>query len=321
MKERMRNHRALLLSSRALPLSSRAKRGICTHLLALVAPFCVVDAQQKVDIRQPASPTVSIRLSGSISSVKVVAWQQDSIALTGALGPGSRMDGGPTRVSGPVSGMKFWVEAPDEAALRGNKLELRVPRGASVWIKTGSADIDVQGVAGSLDLNIVGGSVTVSGKPRELIVESMDGAVNYTGWAEYAKVKTATGDITLNGGGDDLSFTTVSGTINAANPERDLKRLRLESVTGPITFAGSVPRGADLRCETHSGAIDLRFAPDSKVEIDAASVLGTIENGWNTTRPVAGREGRGMELGTSSGMGSARVLVRSFKGSIRFGPR
>jgi hypothetical protein len=309
MKERMNKH-----------LSFRTTRAICCSVIALLTPVIAI-AQQKVDIRQAASPTVSVRLSGAISSVKVVAWQQDSIVLTGGLGPGSRMDGGPSRMTGPVTGMKFWIEAADEAALRGNKLELRVPRGASVWIKTGSADIDVQGVAGSLDLNIVGGSVTVTGKPRELIVESMDGTVSYTGWAEYAKVKTATGNITLNGGGEDLSFATVSGTINATNPERDLKRLRLESVTGPISFSGTLPRGADVRCETHSGAIDLRFAPDSKVEIDAASVLGAIENLWNSTRPVAGREGRGMELGTSSGIGSARVLVRSFKGSIRIGGR
>ena len=317
----MTTHMKNPMASRALSLSSRAKRGICCSLFALLSPLSSASAQQKVDIRQAASPTVSVRLSGAISSVKVIAWQQDSIVLTGGLGAGSRMDGGPTRVTGPVTGMKFWIEATDESALRGNRLELRVPRNANVWIKTGSADIDVQGVAGSLDLNIVGGSVTVTGKPRELIVESMDGAVSYTGWAEYAKVKTATGDITLKGGGEDLSFTTVSGTINASNPERDLKRLRLESVTGPITWSGTLPRGADVRCETHSGAIDIRFAPDSRVEIDAASVLGTIENAWNSTRPVAGREGRGMELGTSSGIGSARVLVRSFKGSIRIGPR
>jgi DUF4097 and DUF4098 domain-containing protein YvlB len=316
MKARMKNH----MSSRASLLSSRAKRGICGWVLAFL-PLAAAGAQQKVDIRNAAAPTVSVRLSGAISSVRVIAWQQDSIALTGALGPGSRMDGGPSRIAGPVTGMKFWIEAADEAALRGNRLELRVPRNASVWIKTGSADIDVQGVAGTVDLNIVGGSVTVTGKPRELIVESMDGAVSYTGWAEYAKVKTATGDITLNGGGEDLSFTTVSGTINASNPERDLKRLRLESVTGPISWSGTLPRGADVRCETHSGAVDIRFASDSRVEIDAASVLGTIENAWNATRPVAGREGRGMELGTSSGMGSARVLVRSFKGSIRFATR
>jgi hypothetical protein len=287
-------------------------------ILALaLAPLTSATGQQKVDIHRSSSSNVSVRLNGAIASVKVIAWPNDSVALTGTLAAGSKMDGGPSSVSGPIAGMKFYVEAADEASMRGNKLELRVPRNARVWIKAGSADIEVQGVAGGLDLNIVGGSIRVSGKPRELIMESMDGSVTFTGFADYAKVKTATGNIVLDGGGEDLSFSTVSGSIQATQGERTLQRARFESVTGPIVFDGAVTRGADLRFDTHSGSIDLRFPRNAAAEIDAATVLGTIENGWNYARPVAGREGRGMELGASSGMGAARVLVRSFKGSVK----
>ena len=289
-------------------------------VLALLAPLGVATAQQKVDIQRSCVPTVSVRLSGAFSSVKVVAWASDSVSLTGGLGAGSRMDGGPLSGTGPVSGIKFYVEAPDEAALRSNKLELRVPRNARVWIKAGSADIDVQGVGGGLDLNIVGGSIKVQGKPREIIAESMDGSVTFSGFAEYAKLKTATGDIVLQGGGEDLTLTTVSGSIQAANGANAIQRMRLESVTGPILFAGDVTRGAEMRFDTHSGSVELRLSRKANVEVDAASVVGSIENTWNSGRTIVGREGRGMELGTSNGTGGARVQVRSFKGSIRIGP-
>ena len=287
-------------------------------LVALaVAPLCQAAAQQKVDIHRAAVPTVSVRLGGALSNVKVVGWDRDSIALVGALGAGSRMDGGPSRPTGPVSGMKFFVEAADEAAVRGNRLELYVPRQARVWIKAGSADVDASGVTGGLDLNIVGGSVRVNAKEgaRELLVESMDGAVTVTGSAEYARLKTATGDITVQGRADDLLATTVSGAITVNDGE--VERGRFESVTGPITFAADVRRGGEARFDTHSGAIELRLARRASLEIDAASVTGQIENAWTSARPVAGREGRGMELGTSSGMGGARVSVRSFKGNVR----
>src|SRR5687767_14101382 len=98
--------------------------------LAPLVPWTSVVAQQKVDIQRACIPTVSVRLGGAMSSVKIIAWDHDSISLTGAIGSGSRIDGGPSRVSGPISGMKFFVEAVDEAALLGNKLELRVPRNA-----------------------------------------------------------------------------------------------------------------------------------------------------------------------------------------------
>src|SRR6185295_7451086 len=97
---------------------------------------------------------------------------------------------GPLNFSGPATGMKFFIEGSTDANVAANKLELRVPRNARVWIKTGSADIDVSGIGGGLDLNIIGGTVRVNGKPRELLVESMDGAVTFSGFADYARIKT-----------------------------------------------------------------------------------------------------------------------------------
>ncbi|HEU4995374.1 MAG TPA: DUF4097 family beta strand repeat-containing protein [Gemmatimonadaceae bacterium] len=286
---------------------------------ATAVPFSVGAAQQKVDIHRAASPTVSVRLNGAISVIRVVGWDKDSIALVGGIGAGSRLDGGPLNAVGPVQGMKFYVEAADEAGSRANRLELYVPARSRVWIKAGSADIEAGGVTGGLDLNIVGGSVRVSGAPRELLVESMDGSVTMNGTAEFARLKTATGDIVLQGGGEDVTLTTVSGSIRAS--DGTVQRARFESVTGPIVFAGDLARGGDAKFDTHSGAIELRLARRADLEIDAASITGSIENGWNSGRPIAGREGRGMELGTSSGMGGARVTIRSFKGNVKLAPK
>lgn len=292
-------------------------RYLAVMLAFLVGPIAVVGAQQKVDIRRAAAPDVSVRLSGAFVSLRITAWPVDSIALTGAVGPGSRFEGGALSSEGPVQGMKFYVDGPMDPTVSSNRFELRVPRGARVWVKTGSADIECNGVAGGVDLNVIGGSIRVNGKPRELLVESMDGSVHFTGFADFARVKTATGNIVLEGGGEDLTFTTVSGTIQAANGERALERARFESVTGPITFSGDLPRGADLRFDSHSGAIELRLGRGEPVELDVATMTGTIENGFSSHRPAPGREGRGMELSTSSGMGAARVEVKSFKGNVR----
>jgi len=279
--------------------------------LAIAAP---ARAQTKVDIRRAATPTVNVRLSGTFSNLKIVGWDSDSIALTGGVSAGNRLEGGPLNATGPVQGMKFFIETA-EGASTANRLELRVPHRARVWIKTASAEIDCEAVTGGLDLNIVGGFVKVSGRPRELVVESMDGAITVTGDVGYGRLKTATGDITMNGSGEDLSFTTVSGTISLASPRSPIERARFESVTGPIVFAGSVTPGADVRFDTHSGAIDLRLPARAALEIDAQTMTGSIENSWNTGRPIAGREGRGMELGTGNGGG--RLQVRSFKGNVR----
>ena len=289
---------------------------------AALAPFGAAGAQQKVDIRRPAIATVSVRLNGALGSVRVTGWQQDTVAITGALAAGSRLEGGPLNAQGPVSGMKFYIDATDEAAARNNRLELFVPRNARVWIKAGSADIDVGSVGGSLDLNIIGGYVRVNGKPRELIVESMDGDVTFTGSADFAKLKTATGNITVGASGEDLNVSTISGTITVTPAKAGpITHGRFESVTGAIVFAGDIARGGDAQFDTHSGAIELRLASQADADIDATTITGAIENTFTTRRPSAGREGRGMLLTTSSGNGGTTVVVRSFKGNVKLTTR
>lgn len=291
------------------------RRYVLSALLAL-AVAAPLTAQSKVDIRRSATPDVNVRLSGTFTALRIVGWDLDSIALTGTVSAGNRLEGGPLNASGPVKGMKFFIETAEGAATA-TRLELRVPRRARVWIKTGSADIDCESVSGGLDLNIVGGSVKVNGKPRELIVESMDGSISVFGDVAYGRLKTATGDITMSGYGGDLSFMTVSGTITMTNRITPLERARFESVTGPISFSGEVAAGGDLRFDTHSGSIDLRLPANANLEIDAQTMTGSIENRWNRGRPIAGREGRGMELGTSNGGGGGLLQIRSFKGNLR----
>jgi hypothetical protein len=293
--------------------SSRMRAG-GTSLLLLLVMAPPVATQQKANHRFAVTPTASIRLFGDIGSLRIVGWDRDSVALSGTLPTGARLDasrgGDPDR---PSTGMKIYVEVPRTPAPDA-KLELRVPARARVWAKGGSADVEVTGLTGGLDLNIVGGSVRIACSPAELQVESMDGAVTIEGNPAWLRVKTATGDVVLRGGSEDAGISTVSGTIRIG--EGAFERVKLTSVTGPIVFAGDLSRAATLDVDTHAGPIELRLPSRLDAEVDVATVTGTIENTLTTRRPIAGREGRGMELGFSSGTGRARVLVRSFKANI-----
>jgi hypothetical protein len=287
-------------------------------LCALVATTTVA-AQQTVAHRFAVTPTASIRIFGDVGSLRIVGWDRDSVVLTGTLPTGARVDAsrGGDAVR-PASGMKIYVEVP-RAPAPDAKLELRVPARARVWAKSGSADVEVTGLTGGLDLNIVGGSVRVVCSPAELQVESMDGSVTIDGSPAWLRAKTATGDIVLRGSSEDAGLSTVSGTIRIG--EGRFERAKLTSVIGPIVFAGDLGRGATLDVDTHGGPIELRLAPRLDADVDVATVTGKIENALTARRPIPGREGRGMELGFTSGTGRARVVVRSFKGNIHLRAR
>lgn len=295
-------------------LACAVGRRVALGVLAVAASADAASAQQKTNQRFSVTPTASIRFFGDVGSLRIVGWDRDSVVLTGALPAGARLDasrgGDPSK---PSTGMKIFVEVP-RAPAPDAKLELRVPARARVWAKSGSADVEVVGLTGGVDVNIVGGSVRVACSPAELQVESMDGAVTIEGSPAWLRAKTATGDIVLRGGSEDAAISTVSGAVTIADGR--FERVKLTSVTGAIVFAGDLARGATLDVDTHAGPIELRLAARPNAEFDVATVTGTIENSLTTRRPIAGREGRGMELGFSSGTAGGRVVVRSFKGNI-----
>lgn len=282
--------------------------------LACVLPLAGARAQQKVYVGHPTTPTVSVRLFAPAGDLKVIGWDRDSVEMTGVVPKGSRVEssaGAPAKAS---AGLKMFVEVTDETTARDAKLVLRVPRGARVWLKTGSADVDISGVTGGVDVNVVGGSITVAGDLRELRAESMDGSVTITGSPEWMRVKTATGDITIRGG-QDVGASTISGTIRCAGGE--VERAKLETTTGTISLGSALARNASVELETHSGPIDVQLPYKTDLEVDAATITGAIDNLWTKARAATGREGRGMTLSTSTGAGGARIVIRSFKGTVQ----
>ncbi len=286
---------------------------ILAFALTFVAP--TLSAQQKIDIRRATTGDVSVRLGGSIGSLRIAGWDRDSVSIIGALPAGVRMDGGfGGDGRSPSRGVKFFLDSPNDAATATATLELRVPRGARVWVKSGTANIDARDVTGGLDLNVIGGKVTVNASPRELQIEAMDAAVTIDGTPEWLRAKTASGDITLRGGSNDLALTSVSGALRVEGGS--VARGRLETVTGDITFAALMSAAGALDVDSHSGTVDLALTEKSGFTLTASSITGTIENRFDKTRPSTGREGRGAELAVDAGNSSARITVRTFRGKI-----
>ena len=283
---------------------------------ALTAFATPLQAQRKVHVAHRTTLDVSVRLFANVGTVQVIGWDKDSVVISGVVASGSQVSLG---TPAPVAsrGLKLFVESPTEQSSREGALTMHVPRGARVWLKTGSGDVTVSDVTGGLDVNIVGGSITVRGSPRELRAESMDGAVTVDGTPRWMRLKTATGNITLRGG-EDIGASTISGTIDARGGEAE--RVKLESTTGDIRFALALARGAMVEMETHSGAIDVQLSRKASMDIDAATVTGAIDNGWSKMRPSVGSEGRGMTFTSQSGGMGGRVVLRSFKGRITLRP-
>ena len=151
------------------------------------------------------------------------------------------------------------------------RVRAMVPHGANVKVKTASADTEVSGRLGSLDVNAVSGDVNVRGEIAGDVV-----------------LKTVSGDTDLERVGGKVSAQTVSGDVRVgpAGGSVDTK-----TVSGDIRCAG-VTEG-DVRFTSVSGDIEIGIAAGSLVDIDAGSTSGDLSSEVPLASQPANGEGNG----------------------------
>ena len=299
-------------------------------VLAATGEGSVAGAQQRIEARWPFDAGGSVRIMNPFGRIRVIGWDADSLAVSGRLGKGAQA--GRFYAAGDARVRKLGVDVPlgqSDSEVSRADLEVHLPRRASVWVKSATADIMVEGVDGTLDLNSVSGAIRVVGTPQDVSAETMDGVVEIAGGTGRARVKTVSGGILLRGASEDLGASTLSGTIvvRAAGWQRGgtgVQRGKFESVTGDIRFEGEVGRGGVVELESQSGAVDVRVPATTVADFDLVTIGGTITNRLTATAPVRRAAGVGQELHLSTGAGGggggggggAQVTVRSFKGAI-----
>jgi len=280
-------------------------------LLALAVALAASEAsaQTKVSRGLKINADGAIRIYNLVGSVRVIGWNRDSVLVRGTLGKGNNL-----HMGGGGAGMKMFIEGIDERNPAPADIEVSVPMRARVWVKTATASIEVSGVAGSLDLYVVGGNIKVTGNPADVNAEAIDGSITIVGSPAWVRAKSASGDVSLNGSSSDVTVSTVSGKIDVEGGRYE--KAKFESVTGNIRFAGSFERGGLANFDTHGGTIEVGIPKGNDADFEVVSIAGKVTNRLTSSRPVAGRYGRGSELNTTAGIGGTRVVIKSFKGPV-----
>lgn len=268
-------------------------------------------AQKKVERKQPLGMEGALRIVNMVGSVVVHGWNKDTVVVRGTLGAGDTFFMG-----GGYTGVKMFVESVNERDPKPTRLEIWVPARVRLWIKTATASIDVNDVAGGLDLYVVSGTIDVTGNPRELNAEAIDGDIHITGSPSWVRAKSASGSITFQGASPDAAFSTVSGPIKVDGGNGIFERTKIETVTGSIGFAGRLDRSGAFDFDTHSGSIDIAIPDKTAATFSVVTIAGSITNTLSKKNPIPGRFARGAELTVDESGGGAKVSVRTFKGAV-----
>lgn len=279
--------------------------------LSLVLP---AQAQTTAHRGQAVSREAAIRVFNLAGTVRVRAWDRDSVDVSAIVPKGA----GELYLGGGYAGVKLGINPPAaDGTFPGSLLEVRVPAGVRLWVKSESAEVLVDGVTGSVDLSTGSGRIVVTGAPGRLSAESMDGGIEAQVNSALVRLKSAGGAIALRGAVTDASLGTVGGAVTAHLSGAD--RVLMEAVGGSLTLDVTPRPGGNYTLTSHSGDIDVRLPPDFDAAVDLTALEGKVVNRLTKRMAATANKGQGEALYLTGGQAAADVIARTFRGTITVG--
>jgi hypothetical protein len=284
---------------------------LAVALTAVLLPS-VASAQQRVESRHAVSPDAYVRIYMETGGeIRISGWTRDSVAFSGTADTGlPELEFGTTKEGKAAKG-GIWTDKKGKGAV---DLDISVPAGVTVWVKTTGASVDIRNVTGGVDVYSVTGNVTFDGSPEQLYAESMGGEVMITGESSSIRAKTGKGPITFRGAGDDVSLVTVGGRITV-NGQR-MKRGYFESVTGDIVFDGELEPGSSVGIQTHSGRVEMTLPRDAGADCVVTTIEGALQVDFDVPEALERDGAQGPEREFTIGDGGANVKIQTFDGAV-----
>ncbi|MEP6689628.1 MAG: DUF4097 family beta strand repeat-containing protein [Gemmatimonadaceae bacterium] len=192
-----------------------------------------------------------------------------------------------------------------------SKFEIAVPAGTRVLAHTTSGDISIRNVKGEVEARSTSGDIKIEDAER-VTFEAISGSVEATRVTGTLTGTSVSGDLTLEGGVGDIDVESVSGEISLSKARA--KTVRAKTVSGDVTFDGTVDQAGRYTFGTHSGTLKLSLPDNTAATLSIDTFNGDVESDFPMVLRPGERRGRHMEF--TIGSGGARVSAETFSGDI-----
>ena len=188
-------------------------------------------------------------------------------------------------------------------------VEAWVPRRYSLRVNTRGGAVNVSDITGSTIAETRGGAIQVGGCHGPVGVETSGGKI---------RVGDVEGTVVAHTSGGRIEMSSIDGNIEAVTSggALDLQEIagNIEAHTSGGAIAASFSSAPSGALDTSGGRIEVCFAADAKVDLDAKTSGGNVE----VEHEVAGSESRSKRcvVGRING-GGAPLRLRTSGGNIR----
>jgi DUF4097 and DUF4098 domain-containing protein YvlB len=276
-------------------------------------------ADTPLDVSHPATPTAMVTIVNVKGEVNVTTWDRNEVHVGGELGSGAA----PLAITGSdnnliikvqAQGQSGWLNWGGDQSMSSSKLDINVPRAASLKINVVSAPLSVDGIdGGDIDVSSVSGRARIDARTPMLNVVTVSGNIAFSGQAKQAKLQTVSGDILAPSLGTSVDLQTVSGHIQASGGPWD--HLSLSTVSGDVQLSGGVAPGGNFSVDSMSGDVQLQFPASLSGTIHATTFSGDLRSDFGTVKQP--EHGPGSSLDAVAGAGNSKINVETFSGDLR----
>lgn len=270
---------------------------------ARVVRVPTVAADTAVELRRGDRVVVE-RLTGELT---VEGWNRSTLSIGG--------DFEEIRGVGAVRSGSVVTVRPEDRKARGHDVELvlRVPTWVELEVSSRSLDVRVADVEGGVSVRNVSGDVRLDRVGGTVSVSTVEGEIDVHG---------ARGSVKAHSRGDDVTLVDVTGDVDAATGDGDLRldnvdasTLQAETLDGDVFFDGTIARDGTYQFSVHDGDATLVLPGDSDAKVSVSTFDGELTSDFPVT--LRHYEGGGV-FDFQLGEGGAQVTVKVFDGEIRF---
>lgn len=294
-----------------IPRSLLFATTVATALTTGIATRAPAQSRSRLDTTFAFNKTGSVELGIVSGEITVTGWNRPEIKIVAFTKRGTiETSLSSSRVSLNLRSQRYGNGSWDNES----RYELMVPVGTRVTANSVSGDIIVKATAGETEINTVSGEVQLVDAIDRISIKTTSGDVHAAKLRGRTCVEGVSSEIMLEDVTGNVNAKSVSGNIELRGVKSS--SVRAETVSGEITYEGSVAKAGTYEFNAHSGDVRLSIPSNTNALLSLQSWSGNIDSQFPMTMQTEDR-GRRKRMSFTIGSGAgAHISAETFSGDI-----
>ncbi len=288
-------------------------------------------AAESVEKQMTIDSKTQVQIKVQRGEINIESWNKNDVSVTGTLDE---------RSEGLVfehKGNNLYIEDKMPRSYKGgdnggSKLTIKVPKSVKLGADTISANLQLAGVEGELDINTVSGNIKADNLAGSPNLHTVSGDITTKALSGNVMLDTVSGEIKDTQSQGEIKYRLVSGDLDS---QTLAEKVRVEQVSGEISGDFKAATQINIRTvsgdtqvslakniertsiESVSGDVNASFAelPDASFDLNGGPG-GKITNGLTQDLPQKQKYVPSESLSFQTGAGSGDVLMHTISGNL-----